>query len=463
MANAKRMLQAAGPGSLPLVKVVQILFAGVTFFAACTASRASTVADGHWDGAVSRLGSVQTVSFSLTSDSTGKLIGRYDIPELGLFAEPLKSAALDGTRLTLKFLYGTFTMHIHSDIGDMTGSNQAWDPPVDLHLKRTLGVPTYSEESVVVHNGNVALAGTLFRPLQSAKVPLLIIVPGSDDRGRLAFEYRGYGPMLAQQGIAAFVYDKRNVGDSSKVVEKPTFADYASDANALVDGLIDRPGIDSRHVGLGGASQGGWIAPMAAATNKNVAFLVLLAGPATSVERQELDRVAATMRERSASASDLEAALRITQAYFDVGDGRVPLSYLQDQLDWLHQSDVKWSDVLSEPDPGETLQDAVNDWKRIQFDPSTVLKNTRIPILAFFGATDDEVPSNDNAPLMKQLIGLNNSHNRVTVIAGANHALFMGQRLNGDTWHWPDQYWTWDRRAPDLMPIIVSWIRQVLQ
>jgi pimeloyl-ACP methyl ester carboxylesterase len=359
----------------------------------------------------------------------------------------------------MHFMYGTFTMEVHPDIGDMTGVAAKWNPPVDLHLKYMPRVATYREEPIMVRNHTVSIVGTLYLPIRPEPAPLAIIIPGSSDQGRASFEYRGYGPMLAQQGIAVLVYDKRNVGASSHVPQKATFSDYASDANALVDALRYRRGIDPHRIGLGGASQGGWIASMAAANDPNVSFLLLLCGPAVSVEQQELDRVEAAMLARGASSGDTASARRITQMYFDVADGRAPLSDLQSQVNWLAREKPNWADVLSGPDPGESLQDAVDDWKRIQFDPAATLRHTRIPVLALFASKDDEVLSSDNAPLMKTLLGSNNPRNRIVVLEGATHALFMGQGLNGNTWQWPDQYWSWDRRAPDLIPTIVSWVR----
>lgn len=432
----------------------------IAFTLLCTIARAqaSTMVDGHWEGGVSRNGSVQPIYFDFTSNVSGDVIGDYSIPELGLYEQPMKNVILNGSVLTVRFLYGTFALDVHEDVADMTGINRDWNPPIDLHLKRMGVVQTYREESYRVRCGSVMIAGTLYRPISAGNVPLVIIIPGSDNSGRTSWEYRGYGPMLAQRGVAAFVYDKRNVGSSSKVNAKPTFRDYALDASGLVDGLRHAQGVDSLRVGLAGASQGGWIAPMAAALNKNVAFIILLSGPSVSVEQQELDRVAAAMRERGASVDDQEVARKITQAYFDVGDGRVPISALQAQVDWVEQNKPKWADVLSGPDPGESLADAADDWERINYDPAPTLRNTKIPILAFFGTSDDEVLSSDNLPLLNALVGRNNPNNRVVVIDGANHGLFMGQRLSGTQWNWPQQYWIWDRRAPNLVPQIVSWI-----
>src|SRR5579872_160863 len=424
-------------------------------------SSAAEGINGHWDGALTRLGSAQPVSFDFNSDAAGNVTGTYDIPELGLFDEPFTDAHLDGNQLTLHFLYGRFALQFHPNVADLTGLNERWNPPVDLHLKRTLAVSTYRQEDVIVANGAVQLAGTLYRPLSEGPHPLLVMVPGSSERGRESFEYRGYGPLLAQQGIAAFVYDKRNVGKSSRTATKPTFSEYASDANAIVNALRKHGGVDPTRIGLGGTSQGGWIAPLAAATNGNVAFLVLCSGPAVSVQRQELDRVAATLRERNATSADIAMALKITQAYFDVGKGRAPLSDLQSDIAWLDLHKPAWSDVLTAPSPGESLQGAIDDWKQLDFDPAATLTKTRVPSLAFFGTLDDEVTAADNVPLMRRLLEANNLHNKIVVIEGANHALFMGQSLRGDEWHWPDQYWIWDRRAPVLIPDIVSWIRSL--
>ena len=416
---------------------------------------------GHWDGAFDRLGSVQPVSIDLRAEAGGKLSGTFDIPELGLYGQPVTDITFDGTALSVHLLYGVFSLVPDTTGNELTGENPRWKPVVNLHLKRGMRVTSYRSSEITVRNGPIRLAATLYEPLGPSRSPLVVIIPGSRSDGRAAFEYCGYGPMLAQQGIAVAVYDKRGSGASTRTAGDPTFADYAADANALVNTLRLRPGIDASRVGLGGASQGGWIAPLAARTNKNVRFLILFAGPAVSVERQENDRVAAAMSDRGASASDTTQALAFTKTIFDVASRRAPLTELKARFDAIQNTKPAWLDVLSLPDNGESLQRFVAGWKRILYDPQASLRATKIPVLSLFGDADDMVTPEDNVPLMREYLSGNDPHDSVVVVRGANHGLFTGQMLLGGDWDWPAKFWHWDRRAPQLLPAIVDWIHSL--
>lgn len=59
-----------------------------------------------------------------------------------------------------------------------------------------------------------------------------------------------------------------------------TSADFAADANAAVRLLQSRPEIDRDAIGLVGHSEGGIVAPIAAAIH----FVILLAGPGNLAE-----------------------------------------------------------------------------------------------------------------------------------------------------------------------------------
>ena len=102
--------------------------------------------EGHWSGAVVRENAVQLVDVRLAG-SGDTLSGTYDIPELGLFDVPLR------------ILYGPFALHHHSDVGQLTGSNERWNPLLALHLKRQATRPerSFVTKKVDYANGEVAV------------------------------------------------------------------------------------------------------------------------------------------------------------------------------------------------------------------------------------------------------------------------------------------------------------------
>ena len=68
-------------------------------------------------------------------------------------------------------------------------------------------------------------------------------------------------------------------------VKRPPSEDFAADVIAGVKYLRARADIDPKRIGLIGHSEGGLIAPMVATRSRDVAFIVLLAGPGVPGEQ----------------------------------------------------------------------------------------------------------------------------------------------------------------------------------
>ncbi len=134
----------------------------------------------------------------------------------------------------------------------------------------------------------VVLQGTLELPTTAGRSPLLVFVHGSGPVTRAA--YQEYVARFLPQGYAVFRYDKRGVGASggqySGVSVRNSgdlLVQLAADANAAVQTLKTYSTIDSTRIVLIGASQAGWIIPVACTLSNNVAYAVNVVGPTVSV------------------------------------------------------------------------------------------------------------------------------------------------------------------------------------
>ncbi len=127
------------------------------------------------------------------------------------------------------------------------------------------------------------LSGTAYRPSGSGPHPAVVWVSGDGPHKRLAF-----GRLVAafvDAGVAFLSYDKRGVGESEGVCCPGDYGHFnllAADAVGAVNAMRKMPGIDPHSVGLLGASQAGWIVPLAAARSRSVAFTALADAPAVS-------------------------------------------------------------------------------------------------------------------------------------------------------------------------------------
>jgi hypothetical protein len=137
-------------------------------------------------------------------------------------------------------------------------------------------------------NGAVRLAFTLDLPAGQGPFPAIVAGHGS---GRVTRDQLTWLSLrFTQRGFAVLRFDKRGVGESSGTFvfvgtnDSPeVFPILASDIAAGVRFLRTRPEIDPRRIGVAGASQAGWILPIAARELGDLSFLVLLAGPVCSV------------------------------------------------------------------------------------------------------------------------------------------------------------------------------------
>ena len=131
-------------------------------------------------------------------------------------------------------------------------------------------------------DGNT-LAGTLTLPSENGEYPVVVLISGSGPQNRDE-ELMGHKPFLViadyltRNGIGVLRYDDRGTAQSTGDFNKATTLDLANDAESAVSYLLGRKEVDKTKIGLMGHSEGGIIAPIVAARNENVSFIVLLAG-----------------------------------------------------------------------------------------------------------------------------------------------------------------------------------------
>ena len=154
------------------------------------------------------------------------------------------------------------------------------------------GAP-FTAEEITIPVKNFSLGGTLLLPKSSKPpYPAVITITGSGQQTRDEFlpipglekyrPFRQIAEALAARGIAVLRVDDRATGKSTGAdsLTTVTSADFADDVRAQVAYLRGRTDIDARRIALVGHSEGGVIAPMVAASDPQVAAIVLMAGTA---------------------------------------------------------------------------------------------------------------------------------------------------------------------------------------
>lgn len=305
--------------------------------------------------------------------------------------------------------------------------------------------PPYIEEEVTFSSGDVRLAGTLTVPPGPGRHPAVVLLTGSgaQDRDEDIFGFKLFRILadhLTRDGIAVLRYDDRGVGGSSGSLAEATVETLTGDALAAAGLLRSHPRVDPRAVGLLGHSEGGLVATLAATSSPDIAYLVLLATPGVRGDRLISAQIEALMK---LSGSPPEEIAKILA--------------LQERVYRAVRTGEGWEE-LSKEIPAGQLAGARSPWFRhfIDFDPVTVLRQVRRPVLALFGELDLQVPAGPNRDAMaKALEEGGNRSVTVRTFPGANH-LFQ-KAVTGS----PAEYATLPKElVPGLLDRIAGWIRE---
>lgn len=178
-------------------------------------------------------------------------------------------------------------------------------------------------EDVSYQNGTITLAALLMLPKDVSGAPGAVIIQGSGNSDRTNQWARAIAEILVKRGIAVLLTDKRGSGKSEGNWQTSDFNDLAADALAGLEYLRSRKEIDANNVGLVGLSQGGWVAPLAAARSDHVAFVINISGASVSFAEQTFTEMGNTARQQGLSEKQVGEVLELNRAaaeYLVTGD-----------------------------------------------------------------------------------------------------------------------------------------------
>ena len=163
-------------------------------------------------------------------------------------------------------------------------------------------------DTTFVGQGGTHLKGRLILPPGDGPVPIMVEVHGSE--GANALDFNAFQRFAPAEGVGVFVYAKRGSGGSEGRYTQD-FRILAEDAAAAVVEARRLAGDRAGRVGLHGASQGGWIAPLAASLTR-VDFVTVGFGLAYGALAEDSDQVMLDLKAKGWGADVLEQAREIT-------------------------------------------------------------------------------------------------------------------------------------------------------
>jgi pimeloyl-ACP methyl ester carboxylesterase len=251
----------------------------------------------------------------------------------------------------------------------------------------------------------VTLRGTVYIPTTAPIIAAAVWVDGSGETKRNL----GLGEFLARHGLALLTYDKRGVGESGGVYAGPEVGKnnvsvenltlLADDAAAALQSLSTERQLHGIPLGFIGASQAGWIIPLAALKSHRARFMLLFSGPVETTHEEVLFEQVAH----------------------------------RDPRFWNHHSD----------DEVQKMMSGIRDhfaWR--DFDPRAALSKLKIPGLWIFGGRDREVYVDLSISNLNALIAAGHINYSYRLLPDDNHNLGGEQR--------------------DVMDPSLAWIRQVV-
>jgi uncharacterized protein len=428
--------------------------------------------DGAWMGMLDTGAIKLRVVFHIVNTEDG-LTATLDSPDQGLMGMATSSVTRDGSSLKIevKKLGGLFEGKLASDLSSIDGNWSQGGGTLPLVLKPVKSTTElepkrpqnpvkpypYHDEDVSYENKaqNVTLAATLTIPQGKGPFPGVVLITGSgpQDRDESLLGHKPFlvlSDYLTRHGIAVLRADDRGVGKSTGIFAKGTTADFATDAEAGVAYLKTRPEIDPHKIGLVGHSEGGVIAPMVAARNKDVAFIVMMAGtgvPGDQILPAQGEAIEIAMgkspEQAAKNAANEKEMLRLVETEKDD-------AILQKELK------EKMAGEVPEAQIGLQISQITSVWFRyfLTYDPATALRKVTCPVLAINGSLDKQVLPSQNLPaIRKALADAGNQHAEVDELPGLNH-LFQTAKTGS-----PTEYSTIEETmSPVALDKMATWI-----
>jgi pimeloyl-ACP methyl ester carboxylesterase len=307
------------------------------------------------------------------------------------------------------------------------------------------------------------IAGTLSLPTGDGPFPAVVLISGTgrNTRDEDVWGHKVFlvlADTLTRNGFAVLRYDKRGVGGSSGNYDAATTADFASDAEAAVAWLKTQSHIDARRIGVLGHSEGGIIAPAVATSDKDVAFVVMIAGPC--IRGDKLFVLQSAMTAKAYGAPDDYIAKR---KVFDAELYNAIISAPSESaaLDRAKAMITRGvANKIIDANEAESLaKDDTTPWERyfLAYDPAPILARITVPVLVLNGSLDVQVPAKENLASARQALR-NNPKATVVELPGMNH-LLQDSKTGA-----PNEYNDIEETmSPIALKTITDWLNKMVQ
>jgi len=458
-----------------------IAIATISFFISCSLFAQNIT--GHWNGILKVQGMQVRVAFNITKTDSGYK-STMDSPDQKVMGIPVESTGFtnDVLKLSIPKALIEYLGAVKDDntiIGHLKQAGQSMPLNLshnELEKEKVLRpqepvkpYPYYTEEVTFQNKkANITLAGTLSLPKQEGNFPVVVLITGSGPNNRDE-EVAGHKPFLVlsdfltKNGFAVLRFDKRGIAQSKGNYNTATTVDFASDAEAAVNYLLTRKEINKTKIGLMGHSEGGVISPIVAVQNKNVSFIVLLAGTGIPGGQILLLQQELLGRAMGVSETDLQKEKAINTGAYSIITKATDNQKLKTDLNAYYTQAYKNNPIpdssksMSIPDMVKfQVNNLTTPWLEyfIKYNPAPTLQKVKCPVLAIGGDKDLQVPATINLEAINTALAKGGNKN-VTIkqLPKLNH-LFQECNTGSST-----EYAQIEQTfSPTALVVILNWL-----
>lgn len=377
---------------------------------------------GKWSGILKVQGIKLRLVFNITKTEKG-YSSTMDSPDQGAKGIPVTSTNYDDSTLRLEVVnagvqYEGILNKENAFVG--TFKQGGFSLPLVLTQNEiekvlrpqepTKPYPYYSEEVKFKNTKDkIELAGTLTLPEKDGKFPVVILISGSGPQNRNE-ELLGHKPFLVlsdyltKKGIAVLRFDDRGTAESTGDFKSATTFDFATDVEYAIKYLQSRKEININKIGLIGHSEGGVIAPIVASKNKEIDFIVLMAGSALRGDKLLLLQKYKIETQMGINKLAVYKSQQIFKGAYDIVlNTKLKKEALSDSLSDYFIS--KFGKALAENQKNALINQLTSIWmvNFIRLDPKVYLEKVSCPVLAINGSKDLQVPSIENLKIIENI------------------------------------------------------------
>jgi len=411
---------------------------------------------GSWQGKLDVAGGLKIV-FHIKDNGNNGLTATADSPDQSAFGLKCDTTWVAAGLLTIEMrqMNASYTAKLVGDSALEGTFKQGAELPLVLKKAATAAPAArkrpqepqppfpYKSEEVEYDNTSLGLhyGATITIPAGKGPFPAALLITGSGPQNRDE-EMMGHKPFavladaLTRNGFVVLRVDDRGIGKSSGQFRDATSADFADDARSSLQYLLSRPEVNRKKTGLIGHSEGGLIAPMVAASSKDIDFIILLAGPGIKIDSLMAEQNAAILRQAGVSTRAIDAYIALYQSacktILSTNDSTAATLKVKELIDqWAKSTDPAILNELGlsaaeshEKIANGMVKELQSKWYRyfLAFDPTPYLKSLHCKVLALNGGKDIQVVASSNLAGIESALKKSKSKNyTVKELPGLNH------------------------------------------